>query len=122
MKIIEVVDIGNDVLQVKGRTSDDEIVTAYGWVSAMTDTYKPNDYFTEDTVIEEKVEDATQFTPEDMPENAYEGGVRYHYYVKGDIKPDAKPHDMSKKEKESYWLSLLEQAQPERKVLFEAKE
>src|SRR4051812_3693534 len=100
MKILKVIDLGDDVLEVTGLDDNGQEVTAKGWVSAMITHYDADDYYQEDTIVVEEVPDAAEFTDGDIPENAYVGGKRTTVYTKGMLRPDATPRVMTKAEKE----------------------
>lgn len=86
INLLKVIDLGNDVLEVTGFESDNptQIITAHGWVSAITNHYDADDY----------------------SEN-------------GDLKEDATPREMTDKEKNSYWIGLLQEKNGSSESIFE---
>lgn len=109
--VTKVYDRGADVLEVQGYddSTPTEILTAHGHVSAMYNHFDSEAYVTEPiTKEDQKREGGKHVVVDASPENPH-------------LHPDAKPREMTDREKSQYWVSLLQppQAAP---VLFEDAE
>lgn len=87
MKITQVSDLGDDVLEVRAVTDAGEELVATGWVSAMMNYFPPEHYTTHPDLIDEE-------TPHPM------AGALTRIV-------DINPREMTSDEKMSYWLSLV---------------
>ena len=112
--ITDVVDLGDDVLEARGTYPGRDVfveqddtgadilverdvlipVAARGWVSATTNHYDPDAYYTDDLIAPDPNSDNPNAT--------------VYVHRAGDRKPDAKPRQLSKDEIRAYALGLLE--------------